>query len=520
VTSSRGTRALSIGRSRAAELRAVLAAHGIVKTFGDLVAVDNADLELRAGVHALLGENGAGKSTLVKVIYGYHRADEGEVLIDGRPVGISSPADARRLGIGLVFQEFTLIPALTVTENVALFLPDLKPVLDHDEIARQIRATSQRYGLAVDPSSRVGALSLPEQQRVEIVRVLLAGARILILDEPTSALPPQEIKALFAVLRRLRDDGYPIVLITHKLPEVFEVADRVTVMRHGVVVSSVSTDDVTEDALVTMMFGGLQDAARPAQTRAPQVDIPALALERVTSVGQGRPLFDLELMIAPGEIVGVAGVAGNGQRELADTVVGVSRIKHGRRLLFGEDTTKWSVRKIREAGVGFIPESALDEELIGGMTLAENIALGSPRRFSRLGGFSLDRRAVKEEWAGPFAELGLHLPDPKTRAKTLSGGTAQRFVLARELARHPKFLIALYPTRGLDVRTATTVHHLLLGARAGGCGILLISQDLNELRELTDRLLVMRNGRIVAEVDSRASDVYQIGRLMTGEDNS
>jgi simple sugar transport system ATP-binding protein len=513
-----GRRALSIG-SRAGERRAVLAAHGIVKTFGDLVAVDHADLELRAGVHALLGENGAGKSTLVKVIYGYHRADEGEFLIDGRPVEIRSPADARRLGIGLVFQQFTLIPALTVTENVALFLPDLKPVLDHDEIAGQIRATSQRYGLAVDPSSRVGSLSLPEQQRVEIVRVLLAGARILILDEPTNALPPQEIEALFAVLRRLRHDGYPIVLITHKLPEVFEVADRVTVMRHGVV-ASVSTDDVTEDALVTMMFGGLPDPARMTQARAPQVAIPALALEGVTSVGRGRPLFDLELRIVPGEIVGVAGVAGNGQRELADTIVGASRIKHGRRLLFAEDTTKWSVRKIREAGVGFIPESALDEELIGGMTLAENIALGSRRRFSRLGGFALDRRAVHQEWTGRFAELGLHLPDPNTRARTLSGGTAQRFMVARELARHPKFLIALYPTRGLDVPTTTTVRHLLLGARERGCGILLISQDLKELRELTDRLLVMRNGRIVAEVDPRASDVYRIGRLMTGDDNS
>jgi general nucleoside transport system ATP-binding protein len=507
--------AVADARSTALDAPPILAAKGIVKRFGDLVAVDHADLELRRGIHALVGENGAGKSTLVKAIYGYHRIDEGRILVDGEAVDIRTPARARRLGIGLVFQNFTLIPALTVTENVALFLRDLHAVIDYEEIARRIRTTSERYGLAVDPAPRVGTLSLPERQRVEILRVLLAGARILILDEPTSALPAQEIEALFAVLRRLRDDDYPVLLITHKLSEVFAVADRVTVMRRGAVVATEAIGDVTEESCLRMMFSGVPDKAMRSQTRPRPEQGPALALEQVASVGQGRPLFDLDLTIARGEVVGVAGIAGNGQRELADTVVGAFRVKQGRRLLFGRDATSWSVRRIRESGVAFVPENALGEALIWSMTLEENVALGSPRRFWRLAGLSFDRRAARDEWTGSFAELDLHLPDPKTKAGTLSGGNAQRIALARELGRDPKLLVALYPTRGLDVPTATTVQRLLLRARDRGCGILLVSQDLNELREFSDRLVVMREGRIAAEVD-RNSDVYEIGRLMIG----
>ena len=512
--------AVARGTSAAPEAPPILAARGIVKCFGDLVAVDHADLELRRGIHALVGENGAGKSTLVKAIYGYVRADEGQILVDGEVAKIRSPADARRLGIGLVFQNFTLIPALTVTENVALFLSDLKPVLDYDEIARRIGTTSERYGLAVDPAPRVGTLSLPERQRVEILRVLLAGARILIFDEPTSALPAQEIEALFGVLRRLREDHYPVVFITHKLSEVFAVADRVTVMRRGSVVATARIDEITQEECLRMMFSGLPDAARKSQTPVTRLPLPALVLDMVTSIGQGRTLVGLDLTITPGEIVGVAGVAGNGQRELADTVVGAFRIKAGRRLLFGDDATTWSVRRIREAGVGFVPESALAEELIWSMTLEENVALGSPRRFWRFGGLSFDRRAARNEWAGAFAALNLQLPDPSTRAGTLSGGNAQRFAVARELGRDPRLLVAFYPTRGLDVPTAATVQRLLLRARDRGCAILLVSQDLNELRDLSDRLVVMRGGRIVGDVDPRKSDVYEIGRLMTGGTSS
>jgi len=492
----------------------LLEARGISKRFGPLLAVDHADLALRPGVHALLGENGAGKSTLVKILYGYELADDGEIRLDGHLVKVGSPADARRLGIGLVFQQFTLIPALTVAENIALFLPDLPRVLDRRKIGGRIREMSERYGLAVDPARRVGTLSLPEQQRVEILRVLLGGARVLIFDEPTSTLPAQEVDALFDVFRRLRDDGYPILFITHKLPEVFALADTVTVMRRGAVVDTVAIAEVNEAQLVQMMFGETPATVQRSEVHTAGTTI--LSLTGATCLGEGRPLVDLDLTIAAGEIVGVAGVAGNGQRELADAIVGVSRIKHGQRLLLGADATRWSVRRIRDAGVAYVPERALAEELIWNMTLEENVILGSPQLYSRLGGLTLDRRALREDLSGRIAALGLELPEASRRAGTLSGGNAQRFAVARELARDPKLLVALYPTRGLDVPTAAAVQELLLSARERGCGVLLVSQDLTELTTLSDRLLVMRDARIVADLDPRKADAYEIGALMTG----
>jgi ABC-type uncharacterized transport system ATPase subunit len=449
----------------------LLEARGISKRFGPLLAVDQADLALRPGVHALLGENGAGKSTLVKILYGYEQADAGEILLDGRSVQVRSPADARRLGIGLVFQQFTLIPALTVAENIALFLPDLPPVLDQQKIGRRIRELSERYGLAVDPARRVGTLSLPEQQRVEILRVLLAGARVLIFDEPTSTLPAQEVDALFDVFRRLRDDGYPILFITHKLPEVFALADTVTVMRRGAVVDTVAIAEVNEEQLVQMMFGETPATVHRGEVHPPGTTV--LSLAGATCLGEGRPLVDLDLTIAAGEIVGVAGVAN-------------------------------------------VPERALAEELIWNMTLEENVILGSPGRYSHLGGLTVDRRTLKEDFSGRMAALGLELPDASRRAGTLSGGNAQRFAVARELARDPKLLVALYPTRGLDVPTAAAVQELLLAARERGCGVLLVSQDLAELTTLSDRLLVMRDARIVADLNPRTADPYEIGALMTG----
>ena len=499
---------------------APLVATGIVKRFGSLVAVDHVDFVLRPGVHALLGENGAGKSTLVKVLYGYAPADEGQIVVDGSVVSIRTPADARRLGVGLVFQQPTLIPAFTVAENIALFLPDLPRVFDKEELSTRISGLAARYDIDVDPNRRVGTLSLPEQQRVEILRVLLAGAHILIFDEPTSTLPAHEVDGLFAVFRRLRDDGYPVVFITHKLPEVFAVADSVTVMRRGAVVDTLDIGEVTEDRLVELMFGEAQ--VKPHRSDAPHRPpdaAAALHLDRV-STASGRRLTNVDLVIPSGEIVGVAGVSGNGQRELGDAVVGIGRLATGRRWLFGDDATGWSVRRIRDHGVGYIPENALGQELIWNMTLEENIALGSPRRFSKRRGLAVDWDTVRADLAGPFEQLGLHLPDPKRKVMTLSGGNVQRFAVARELARRPRLLVAVYPTRGLDVPTATAVQQLLLAARDGGAGILLISQDLAELRQLADRLVVLRDGELVASLAPDEADAYEIGRLMTGGDAS
>jgi ABC-type uncharacterized transport system ATPase subunit len=496
---------------------APLAARGIVKRFGRVLALDRADFELRPGVHALLGENGAGKSTLVKILYGRVTADAGEIFLAGDRVEIRAPADARRLGIGLVFQDFSLIPALTVAENVALFLPELSRLLRRGEIAARIYELSQHLGIEVDPSVRVGTLSVPEQQRVEIIRVLLGGARILIFDEPTSALPPQEIDAFFEVFRRLRDDGYPIVFITHKLREVFALGDHVTVMRRGTVVETLPIAEATEERLIELMFGEADVAARGStRVAARPRGVPVLQLAGVTTTGPGRSLAEVDLTVAAGELVGVAGVSGNGQRELGDVIVGTARPARGKRLLFGRDSGKWSVRQIRDAGVGFIGENALGMELIWNMTLEENLALGSLGRFSRRRGFSLDWRAVEAHYTAAFSELGLHPPDAKARAWTLSGGNLQRFAIARELARKPKLLVALDPARGLDVRSARVVRELLASARDGGAGVLLISQDLAELAELCDRIVVLREGRIVADVKPGETDAYQIGRFMSG----
>ncbi len=496
---------------------AAISARGITKRFGEVLANDRVDFDVRPGeVHALLGENGAGKSTLVKILYGFHRADAGDILLEGEPVQIRTPADARRLGIGMVFQHFTLIPAFTVAENIALHLPDLPRVLRMEAIADRIRDISARYGLSVDPGALVGRLSVGEQQRVEVLRVLLAGARILIFDEPTSVLAEHEIDALFDVFEKLSADGFPIVFITHKLREVFACADRVTVMRRGVVTGTVMASEATEERLVSLMFGRERPAPRFRRSEGPEHPF-VLELRGVSTRGRGGvALRGLDLSVRPAEIVGVAGVAGNGQQELGDAILGVQRIVSGTRLLFGEDATGRSVRETRDCGVGFIPENPLAMTLVPGMTVQENVAIAATRRYARRGGFSMDWEAVRSNLAEAAEALRVALPEPTAPVGTLSGGTVQRFAVAAELGRQPRLLVALYPTKGLDVTTAAAVQELLMDARDRGAGILLISQDLGELIVLSDRIVVLRGGRIVGEFRPETADPYEVGRLMTG----
>ena len=497
-----------------------LSLRGISKSFRAVKANDRVDLDVYRGeVHALLGENGAGKSTLMKVLYGFYRADSGEVRLDGKSVPVRSPHDARKLRIGMVFQDFVQVPALTVAENIALFLPDLPAVLDKAAILKRIAEISVRYGLAVDPRARVRQLSVGERQKVEILKLLLADAQILILDEPTRSLAPHEIEGLFQVFANLRRDGYAVVFITHKLREVLTCADRITVMRRGKVTGTLPGAGATENQLVKLMFG--EEISEPPQERNKGVlrgAHPVLELKGVHTLGEGGTggLQDILLTIQPGEMVGVAGVSGNGQRELGDMILGLEKIEKGTKNLLGRDATHWSVAQIRAMGVAFIPEDPLGMAAFPWLTVRENMAIGDTRRYSRQGGFSMDWGAVCSDLHRSLHRLGFSIPSFFVPLATLSGGNVQRMILAREMAHNPKLIIAFYPTRGLDVRSAVAARELLTASRDAGAGVLLISEDLGELFAMSDRLVVIFRGRIVKACPPQETTPNEVGHLMTG----
>jgi len=499
----------------------LISMRGITKAFPGVLANDHIDLDVYGSeVHALLGENGAGKSTLMKILYGFYRADAGQILLNGEPVSIRSPHDARAVRIGMLFQEYTLIPAFSVAENIALFLQDLKAVLNIKEICQRIHVLSERYNLQVNPQAPVSQLSIGEQQKVEILKLMLSNARILILDEPTRVLAPHEVEALFRVLDNLRQDGYAIVLITHKMKEVLECADRITVLRGGRVAGSLLRSAASEDTLVALMFekglAGLQVSRKPA---ADESVPPLLELRGVETRGEGAEtsLKALDLTVYPGEIVGVAGVSGNGQKELGDVVLGLVRCIRGTKFLFGKDTTNRSIQAVRKSGVAFIPENPLTMATAPFMTVLENMALTNAWRYARLGGLALDWQAVKTDTEDTLSKLGfsfsLYVP-----ARSLSGGNLQRMVIVREMTHHPHLIIASYLTRGLDVQSTIAARQALLQARQSGAGVLLVSEDLEELFTLSDRLIVLYGGKVVGTFNPAETNVYEVGHLMTGSE--
>ncbi len=490
---------------------------GITKRFPGVLANDHVDLELYRGeVLALLGENGAGKSTLMNVLCGLYRPDEGAILIDGRPVDIRSPRDAYELGIGMVHQNFMLVDTMTVAENVVLGLQGLPFRLELEHMKQRMREIAARYGLEVDLDAYIWQLSVGEQQRVEILKLLYRGAEILILDEPTAVLTPQEVEDLVRVLKRMVDEGKVAIFITHKMNEVMMFSDRVTVLRQGRVTATRLTAETSPKELARLMAG--REVLFRLEKVACEPGPPALELVDVEALNdKGLPaLRRLSLTVCGGEIVGIAGVAGNGQRELAQVITGLRNVTAGEVRVGGKVVTNRSPLDMIRAGVGHIPEDRVGVGLVGGMTVSDNLALKGYRGPELSRGPVLVPAAIKEFARRLIDAFRIATPGPETQVKFLSGGNLQKVILARELTACGGLLVAVHPTRGLDVGATEAVRKLLLEERAKGTAVLLISEDLEELLAISDQIAVMFEGQIVGIVPAAEADVSTIGLMMAG----
>ncbi len=489
---------------------------GIVKRFPGVIANDHVNFDLRAGeIHALLGENGAGKSTLMTVLAGLYRPDAGSILVRGEPVSFRSPRDAIALGLGMIHQHFTLIQSQTVTENILLGLSEPRFVIRLADYDKRMAELGRRFALEVVPQAKIWQLSVGEQQRVEILKMLYRGVQVLIMDEPTAVLAPQEIKGLFDTLRAMAAEGKSIVFISHKLNEVMAIADRITVLRHGkVTAEGLPAAGTTKEELARLMVGRtvLFDVNKTPQAPGE----PVLEVEGLTAENnKGLPaLRGLSLCVRSGEILGLAGVAGNGQAELAEVIAGLRRASGGRLKVNGEDVTNCSARQVIMKGVAYVPEDRNHVGSAPNLSITDNVIMKKYRQQPLARGWSLDRAVARRNAVALKDEYQIVAPSVETMARTLSGGNLQRVILARELSGKPKLLLAMQPTRGLDVGAIEGVHRLLLQQREAGAAILLVSEELDEIFSLSDRIAVIYEGEIVGEVEDRNAE--SIGMMMTG----
>jgi simple sugar transport system ATP-binding protein len=491
---------------------------GISKRFPGVLASDHVDFDVKAGeVHALLGENGAGKSTLMKILYGMYHPDEGEILLNGKPVTIASPNDAINLGIGMIHQHFMLVQTLTVAENVALGLPSSRgPLTDLDRVSKRILELAKIYGLKIDPDAYIWQLSVGQQQRVEIIKALYRGAALLILDEPTAVLTPQEVDELFIIMHQMVKDGHGLIFISHKLHEVVEISDRVTVLRDGRKIGTRPTSEITKQILANWMVGREVGFA-PDRGNVQKGDC-RLQLENIScGSDRGTPgLRGVSLELCSGEILGIAGVSGNGQRELAETITGLRKITGGRVILEGEDVNGLAPGDLTERMLAYIPEERMRDGMIKNFTVAENMVLREHHKqpYSRSGFLNLSGIASHSDEL--IKKFRVKTPSHDTLAKNLSGGNIQKIVLAREFSRNPRVILAAQPTRGLDIGATEYVREQLIEQRRKGVAVMLISEDLDEILALSDRIAVIYEGQIMDIVPRENATPEKLGLLMAG----
>jgi ABC-type uncharacterized transport system ATPase subunit len=491
---------------------------GIVKRFPGVIANNGINLKIHRGeIHCLLGENGAGKTTLMRILYGLYQPDGGEIILNGQSIKITSPRAAINHHIGMVHQHFRLVPTLSVEENIVLGLNEGSgPFMNFRKSREKISTIADRYGLPIDPQTKVWQLTVGQQQRVEIIKALYREVDILIMDEPTSVLTPQEVDQLFTTLRTLVDNGLTIIFITHKLDEVMQVSDRVTVLRKGKVISTLSTSDTDKPALARLMVGRevvFRLEKSPVKRKGKLLDVSNLH----TLNDRGLPaLCGVSFEVFGGEILGVAGVSGNGQHELAEVLTGLRKLTRGKMFLSKKDVTNCSARKMYDCNVAHIPAERIKMGIVPALSIRENLILKKYRHspFSRRE--FLEKQKIEQNAHDAISDYQIAAPNCETAAKLLSGGNIQKVVLARELSENPSLIVAVHPTYGLDIGATEQVRQILLAQRERGAATLLISEDLEEIITMSDRILVLFNGEVMGILDAENADIEEIGLMMAG----